>query len=109
MSYEKQTINCSEIDKTIELLKEFGAEYKLTILGEVQGMGCNDDVDIFDGLSRKHKIRKLEYKDKVILEQMCRNPDCDENDLIVSKKFNKDKVPKWKIERTNKYLDEIRK
>ena len=99
MSWDKNTRNCSEIDKTIELLKEFGIDYQLITLGEVLGMGNNDDVG-FEEPSRCHKIRKLKYKDKVIFEQMVRNDDCDFDDVIVSVKFDKDKVPKrWEIEK----------
>ena len=95
MSYDKNTISISEIDNTIELLKELGIEYKLTELGEVVGYGLNDEYSETD----KHKIRKLEYKDKVILEQMVRTEDCDSDDYIRSRKFDKDKFPKkWKIE-----------
>jgi hypothetical protein len=95
MSWDKNTRNCSEVDKTIELLKELKIPYKLKVLGTVTGYGLNDDYAESD----KHEIRRLEYKEKVILEQMRRSDDCDEEDIIISKKFNKKKVPKkWKIE-----------
>lgn len=95
MSWDKNTMNCSEIDKTIELLKELKIKYKVKVLGTVTGYGNNDAY----AKSDKHKIRRLEYNDKVILEQIRRNDDCDENDFIISKKFNKNKTPKnWKIE-----------
>lgn len=97
MSWEKLTINKSEIDKTIELLKEFKIKYKLTILGEVIGYGLNDDIGIDE--SKKYKIRKLEYKDKIVLEQRVKSDDCDMDDYILSFKFDKNKVPKkWRIE-----------
>jgi len=95
MSYDKNTVSASEINKTIELLKELKIEYKLTILGKVEGYGLNDDYKD----DSTYEIRKLEYKDKVILERMVREEDCDSNDYIISKKFDKKKVPKkWKIE-----------
>lgn len=97
MSYNKNTIRRSEIDKTIELLKEFKTDFKLTTIGVVTGYGLNDDY----AKSDKHEIRKLEYNDFVILEQMVRNKDCDMDDIIISIKFKKDKLPKkWKIEKT---------
>ncbi len=95
MSYNKNTVRVSEINKTIELLKEFKVKYKLTVLGKVEGYGLNDDYKD----DSTYEIRKLEYKDKVIIEQMVREEDCDSDDFITSKKFNKNKVPKkWKIE-----------
>ncbi|MFA6073945.1 MAG: hypothetical protein WC758_07560 [Candidatus Woesearchaeota archaeon] len=98
MSWDKNTRNCSELDKTIELLKELKIPYKVKVLGTVIGHGNNDDY----ALSDKHEIRRLDYNDKVILEQMRRNDDCDFDDLIISLKFEKSKVPKkWKIEVRN--------
>jgi len=100
MSWDKNTVIVSEIDKTIELLEEFNIKYKLTIIGTVEGYGLNDDLNMFDGVSKNYEIRKLEYKDKVIMEQMIRDEDCDANDYIVSRKFDKSKAPKkWKIEK----------
>lgn len=96
MSWNKNTINNSEIDKTIELLKEFKIKYTLKTIGKVPGYGLNDYYnDIKD-----YKIRQLEYNDFIIVEQMNRHPDCDMNDVILSFKFKKDKVPKkWEIEK----------
>lgn len=95
MSYDKNTRNCSEVDKTIELLKELKIPYKLKILGTVTGNGLNDDYAKTD----KHEIRRLDYKEKVILERMEQNTECDSDDFIISKKFEKNKVPKkWEIE-----------
>ena len=95
MSWDKNTISCSEIDKTIELLSELSIPYSLKILGKVTGYGLNDDYAKTD----QHKIRQLEYKEKVILEQMIRNDDCDSDDVIYSFKFDKQDVPKkWKVE-----------
>jgi len=96
MSWNKNTIRRSEIDKTIELLKEFKVKYKLTTLGKVPGYGLND---AYEDIS-EYEIRKLEYNDFVILEQMIRDPDCDMDDVISSFKFEKSKAPKnWKIEK----------
>lgn len=95
MSWDKNTIRNSEIDKTIEILKEFNEQYKLKILGKVRGYGLNDDY-VEDDM---YKIRKLIYKDFIILEKMIRSSDCDFDDVIHSFKFKKNKVPKkWKIE-----------
>lgn len=98
MSWNKNTRNCSEVDKTIELLKELNIKYKVKVLGLVTGYGLNDDY----AKSDKYKIRRLDYKDKVVLEQMRRSDDPDFDDLLISLKFDKDKVPKkWKIEVKN--------
>lgn len=103
MSWDKNTVILSEVNKTIELLKEFGVPYKLKVLKKVVGNGNNDDLFVGNKeTSRKYDVRRLEYKDKVILEQMNRSADCDCNDVIISLKFNKDKVPeKWEPEVEN--------
>jgi hypothetical protein len=94
MGWNKNTLNISEVEKTIELLKELNINYILTDIGEVQGYGLNDY-----SKKDKHKIRRLEYKDKIILEKIIRTEECDLDDIIVSEKFDKNKVPKkWKIE-----------
>ena len=93
MSWNKNTIKISEIDIIINLLQELNTPYKLTILGKVKGLGLNDTGDVY------YEIRKLEYKDIVILERMERSKDCDADDVIVSYVFEKDKEPEnWKIE-----------
>ena len=97
MSYNKNTVNCSDIDTIIETLKELNVKYILKDIGKVTGYGLNDDYAKTD----KHKIRKLTYEDFVVLEKIKRTTDCDTDDLIVSKKFHKNKVPKkWEIEET---------
>ncbi len=51
--------------------------------------------------SKYYKIRKLEYKDNVVIEQMVRTSDCDSDDTILSIRFKKGEVPSdWKIEVT---------
>ena len=96
ISWNKNTINRSEINKTIELLKEFKVDYKLKILGKVRGDGLNDDING----TPEHEIRRLEYNDFVILEQMIRSQDCDIDDVILSFKFEKSKAPKkWDLEK----------
>ena len=85
-------------------MKELKVDYKLEVLGKVEGNGLNDDIgDYGEGESRKYPIRKLIYKDKIVLEKMSRDPDCDRNDTIISVKFEKEKEPeKWEIEETLK-------
>jgi len=99
MSWDKNTIRASEIDTTMKVLTELKVEHSIETIGEVTGYGLNDNYAKTD----KHLIRKLTYKNFVVLEQMRREKDCDSNDVIISKKFNKNKVPKnWKIEKTIK-------
>lgn len=106
ISWDKNTISCSEVDNTIELLKEMNVEYKLTILGEVEGNGLNDGMMWEE--NKKYPIRKLEYNDKVILEKLVRHPDCDVDDNIISEKFNKKEEPRnWEIEVTLVDEDEL--
>ena len=105
MSYNKNTINKSTVDATIKLLKELKIPYKVKILGQVMGLGLNDDIwgeDIKEEIHCDHKyydIRRLEYRDVVILEKMIRNKDCDIDDYIMSYEFKKGLEPKdWKVE-----------
>lgn len=99
MSWNKNTVVVSDIDSRVDMLKENGIPYTLTILGKVSGMGLNDAASqgILD--SSSYLIRKLEYKDKLIVEQMQRQQDCDFDDHLVSIKFLKSEAPKeWKLE-----------
>jgi len=100
MGWDKSTIIRSDINTRIEFLKELGVEYKLTELGRVIGRGYNDGGSFFGDTSEDthYPIRRLEYKDVVILEKMRRTFDCDEDDILESHKFEKGKEPKdWKI------------
>jgi len=95
MSWDKNTLIITEVDSTIETLKSFNTPYKLTILGEIRGRGLNDDGEA----SYPYLIRRLEYKDTVILEQMISATDCDTDDVLMSYRFDKKDEPKnWKIE-----------
>lgn len=96
MSWNKDTINVSEIDSTIRVLETLNEPYKLIILGEVMGLGLNDTLGHGQ---EEYPIRKLEFRDKVVLERMDRTEDCDADDYLVSFMFDKNKVPKkWKLE-----------
>jgi hypothetical protein len=107
MSWDKQTIVLSFVNATIATLKDLNILYTLTELGQVQGNGRNDDDLGKDAegdpipIGRCYPIRKLEYGDVVILEQMQRTHDCDTDDVILAFKFEKGKEPKdWQIEIT---------
>ena len=88
MSWNKNTINCSHLEAVIQPLKDCDIHYRVTVLGKVMGMGLNDDMD-WSGDDKYYEIRKLEYKDEVVIEQMERHPDCDIDDIIVSYQMNK--------------------
>ena len=98
MSWEKNTINLSELDSVVAMLKKDNRPHTMTVLGEVLGLGLNDD-------SRyNYKIRRLEYttlsgQGYVVLEQMQRTSDCDSDDHLVSMEYKKDEEPKnWQLE-----------
>lgn len=94
MSWNKNTINLSTLAAVKEVLDDLNQFYIFTVEGEVKGLGLNDSGD------KKYQICRLEYGDYVVLEQMLRSDDCDSNNMLVSYKFKKDKVPKrWKIEK----------
>lgn len=106
MSWDKNTLNFSEIDATINVLKDIGETFLLDVLGEVQGSGLNDEQWIGEGedahpTMKLYPIRKLIYKNTVMLEQMQRHPDCDIDDVILSFKFIIGQEPQdWQIEIT---------
>lgn len=114
MSWNKNTIVCSDLEFRIAKLKEMNIPYKLVNLGKVSGIGLNDygesigdsfrkevkfvaEDDLFPSV--KYKLYRLEYNDKVVLEQMNRHEDCDINDHLVCREFNASDVPNdWKLE-----------
>ena len=97
MSWNKNTMNISELPATIKVLEEMNIPYTKTVIGTVVGLGLNDDYSE----SREYVLHKLEYKDVVILEQMVRTTDCDTDDWVQSARFKKGEEPKdWKIEVT---------
>jgi len=98
VSYDKNTIDYSRIDATKEVLQELGEEFTVTYLGEVVGQGVNDVPEM------SYFLRKLEYRDKIMLERMERTYDCDSDDVRASYVFKKGEEPKeWPLEI---YLDE---
>jgi len=109
MSWDKNTHNFSFMDKTIEFLKRFEEPYTIKVLGKVRGMGLNDiyEAGFTDDGYPKYKwyeIRKLEYRDRVMLEQMHRTHDCDSDDTLISAEFPKIEAPmNWPLEI---YLDD---
>lgn len=95
MSWNKNTVDNSFVDRTIELLDELEIPYKLTTLGEVHGLGLNDD---YARNGKPYEARRLEYGDFVILERMERSADCDSDDYFISEKFSKANEPEnWEI------------
>lgn len=97
MSWNKNTVVMSDIDSTIKVLEKLGEKYTLTEIGKAKGMGLNDDIESDD--IKFYPIRKLTYRDVIILEQMRRHPDCDSDDCIVSHEFKLSEVPQnWEID-----------
>ena len=104
MSWDKNTINMSQIDNNIKMLDNLKIKYKLIKLGEVEGHGNNDTYweITYEEEIKKYPIRKLEYGNKVIIEQMLRSKDCDMDDYLVSVEYDLvqyAKLPLWELER----------
>jgi hypothetical protein len=82
----------SSIDHTIKTLDNLHINYSLNEIGEVRGLGLNDDFNDTD----TYKLRQLEYSiptGKIIIrEQMIREYDCDFDDTIISTEY-KDSIP----------------
>ena len=95
MSWNKNTINFSEVDSAAKWAKRFNIPHKLSTMGTVVGMGLNDIIDMENSV--QYDIRRLEIGDIVLLERMERHPDCDMDDYLVSVEFSKKNEPKnWK-------------
>ena len=95
MSWNKNTVDKSFVDQAIKLLDELEIPYKVETLGEVQGMGLNDD---YGRDRRPYEARRLEYAGFVMLERMERSADCDSDDYFISEKFKiEDEPEKWDI------------
>ena len=104
MSWDKNTIRRSDIDAVVDVLKDMGVDYKLSVITKVQGRGLNDsrwDEDT------NYDLRRLEYGNAVYLEKIEQDADCDINDIISSHKFIRADEPKdWKaIIQTDKMGD----
>jgi len=103
MSWDKNTIDMSNLDSIKEMLDELEIPYKLENKQSVMGRGLNDDSDKY------YDLRRLEYRDKVILECMTQTTDCDSDDCLVSYKLDsKDEPKRWRyIKVINNCLDEL--
>ncbi len=91
MSWNKNTVNCSEVYGRVKVLKECLQYHILTKIGRVVGQGLNDhgDYDLF----------QLEYKDSdgvthILRQQMQRTQDCDSDDYIIDLDVS-DKSPSY--------------
>lgn len=91
MSWKKQTVNLSRIDRIVQILKNEGNKYTLSILGKVEGQGLNDILQNEEW--RVYIIRRLDYEDKVILERIIQNNDMELDDFILSYRFYKKEIP----------------
>jgi hypothetical protein len=101
MSWNKNTLNHSQVNRTIELLDELGIPYTLEAIGEVKAIGLNDMMSYI----HTYWMRRLSYNDKVILEHILRSWDCDVDDIICSEKFDVAHEPQdWKLE---EYIDVV--
>lgn len=98
MSWNKNTVDLSEVDAAERVLRNLKIPYHLSTLKKVQGRGLNDTDDSLDNLydldNQKYLIRRLQYRDIVLLEQMVRTCDCDADDVICSYTFNLTSEPK---------------
>lgn len=86
MSWDKKTINLSNFDEVLKILKESGRKYAISLLGKVRGQGINDI--ILNDEWRTYVIKKLEYDDIVIFERIYQYNDITLNDYIVSFTFS---------------------
>lgn len=91
MSWDKNTVSFSEVDSVINTLSSLEIPYAVEIKDSVLGVGINDGVIYGD--DTYYSLRRLVYKDIVILEQIEKDVDCDTDDIIISHRFPKEKEP----------------
>ena len=93
MTPDKNTLNMSNVNELVRSFIQSKENYHLGILGKVEPVGIHDEVP----------LQILIYRGGVVLEQLRRLNDDEENDIIVSTCFNFDEVPeRWPMER---YMD----
>lgn len=94
-SWNKTTKKTSTIDNTIAFLKRNKIPYFLSPIGIAIGHGLRDN------LMNPYSLRRLAFRDKVVLERIERNPDCNEDDYIVSNAFWAHEEPSnWELDIT---------
>lgn len=100
MSWNKNTISISKLDAVLETLDNLGVPYELSTIGEFVGRGLNDGWD-----TAMHYLRRLKYKDRVILEYAELDADCDVDDIIASAEFKiEDEPGDWQaVRHTDKF------
>ena len=108
MSWDKNTIVFSALSSIKELLDDLNVPYQLSVITRVRGRGINDgawDEETW------YDLRRLQFGDFAILENIEQDVDCDTDDIILSHKFELTKEPKdWKpiiqTDKTGQYSDE---
>jgi len=96
MTPDKKTLNLSDVNALTRLLISRKEKYHLGVLGKVEAVGINDDIS----------LRILIYRGGVVLEQLRRLNDDEENDVIVSTSFNLNECPdKWPLEKVGDYYN----
>ncbi len=93
MSWDKNTINMSQIDTILDTLRETSIGYNLSVLTKVRGRGLNDS-DMFSDKETYYELRRLEYGNTVYLDKIEQDADCDTDDIISSHKFTRATAPK---------------
>jgi hypothetical protein len=93
----KETINLSKVDYIANYLSNNKIPFKIILLEKIKGRGINDTVFPFKKfLKREYFLRRLEYANYIVLEQIVFIKDKELDDFIISKEYEKGKEPiKW--------------
>lgn len=106
MSWDKNTISVSGLDASKRVLDNLSIPYTLDSIGRFSGRGLNDG-PYMDGSDKVYVLRRLRYKDKVILEYAELDADCDTNDVIHSQEFHiSDEPLDWQVVRHTDHTGE---
>lgn len=93
MSWDKNTINNSEIDTIISILKDLEITFILTPIDTFWGRGLNDNF-CEDEPEQTHELRELKFRNFIVLEYVEQDADCDTDDVIMSQKFTSENAPR---------------
>ena len=111
MSWDKNTISISKLEAVKETLDGLNIPYQLSIIDTFRGRGLNDD-PYMDGTDTIYELKRLQYAEKVILEYVELDADCDVDDVIYSEQFKLGYEPEeWEATRhtdkTGQYTREV--
>ncbi len=95
MSWNKNTIDNSQINSIARILLLLEIPYTIEVLASIKGSGLNDfDLVGEDEVCRTYELRELRCAKFVVLDSIYKTLDCDADDIISSDIFKIGEEPK---------------